>query len=71
MLNVNTITAHQNLVNDPLLLMHARAARSQDLRVLVTHGRVMLNAGAWDVSVSYLIESSLVFIQEAKLFVRQ
>lgn len=65
------LTAHQNIVDDSLLLVHARAARDQDLRVLMTHGRVVLDAGTWDVPIGYLVEASAVFVQEAKLLVRQ
>jgi len=56
-------------MDDSLLLVHARAARDQDLRVV--HGRVVLDAGTWDVPVGYRVEASAVFVQEAKLLVRQ
>ena len=55
-------------MDDSLLLEHARAARDQDLRVLMAHGRVVLDAGTWDVPVGYLIEASAVFVQEAKSY---
>jgi hypothetical protein len=58
-------TAHQNIVDDPLLLVQARAALGKYLGLLVADRCMMLHSGTWDVPVGYLVEAFAMFVEEA------